>query len=216
MARKLSNIVAVVLAASVLFPHSAAIAEGTSPGVFGGAFRTADIAWIRKMGKHTYMYFAGASHFTGTSQTTPITRAWADKSKCAVAKTKHIKVIACSGRARAKRIDPDRFVMDPLMDEATLRFEGNRIRWKGQDYEAPGVYPFADPSFGAFAFASFDRWARASGRVLGTEFRGSRWSDFAFMSQGAYAFVMVNSPNGRYWIDEDGIVHYRYRFEFKT
>lgn len=213
MGKRFVGILTAVVAMGMSMPASIAIADDVAPGAFAGVFRTADIAAIRKIDGDTYMFFAGASHFRSSKHLRQITAAWADKSKCAVAETKNLKVIACSGRARVQKIAKQRFVMDPLMDEASLRFDGNKIRWKGQDLAEPQVFPFADPAFGVFAYSSLDRWARASGRILGTEIKGGRWSDFAYMSQGTYAFLSVSTPFGSYHVGRDGLLHYRFRFE---
>lgn len=212
MKRTISSVLALI-SISVLFPTSAAMAEPARPGVAGGVFRSADIAWTRRINGDMYMYFAGASTFANSANPEMRTRAWADRTKCAELKTKRIKIIACSGSVRAKKVSSDRFQMDPAMESATLDFQGNRVRWQGQDFEQPWVLPFADPSFGAFAYTSADRWANATGRVLGTKFRGTRWSDFGLMSTGGYAFAWITTPLGRYRLDEHGTVHYRFRFE---
>jgi hypothetical protein len=159
------------------------------------------------------MYFAGAARFATESTQGFKTVAFVDKSKCAVAKTKNVKVIACSGSARAKRIEESKFQFDPAMSETRVDFDGNHVRWVGQDLPQPWAFPIADPAFGALVFGSVDRWAIASGRVLGQRFKGKKWSDFGYLSQGVFGGVLIYAPSAEITMDEEGRVHYRVRIE---
>ncbi len=213
MARKVSGLVAGLLALTTFFPQGA-VAERRGPVVYSSAYQSADAIWLRKEAGDTYMYFAGAVHTTSATTQKSRTLAWADRSKCAVAKTKHSTAIACSGFSRSTRIHPDNFEFDPLMESAHLDFGKAHISWKAQEEPDPSLWHFADPSFGALAWASVDRWSKASGEVLGTKMTGRHWTDMGFMSEGAYALVWLVTPTGRYWVDPDtGRVHYKFRFE---
>ncbi|HWC15167.1 MAG TPA: hypothetical protein VG929_11345 [Actinomycetota bacterium] len=213
MPRTLSALLASLLALCGLFAGRA-VAEPAGPGVFSSAYQSAMGVWLHKEGGDTFMYFAGAAHATNLAKQKTRTFAWADRSKCAVAKTKNSTAIACAGSSRAHKIASDRFRFDPLMDSARLDHKDARLRWRGEDPPHPSAMPFADPAFGAAAFASVDRMAAASGTVLGTKMRGGRWTDMGFLSQGAYVLLLVDAPAGRYWIDPDtNQVHYRFRFE---
>ena len=201
-----------ILVLSMVFTPLAATAEQPAPGLYGSVYQAADGMWLNRENGDTYMYFAGAVRFANLATQKLKTIAFADKSKCAVAKTKNLKVIACSGSARATRIDDSQFAFDPAMSDTRVDFKSNHVKWEGQDVPEPSVYPFADPSFGALAFASVDRWAIASGRVLGTKFKANN-SDIGFLSQGLYAGVLLSAPAAEITMDENGVVHYRFRFE---
>lgn len=213
MSRTLSALLATLLALSTLFA-ARAVAEPAGPGVYSSAYQSAMGVWLRKEDGDTFMYFAGAAHATNLVKQKTRTLAFADRSKCAVAKTKNMTSIACAGRARARKIAPDRFEFDPLMESARLDHRDARLQWRAEDPPFPDAAPFAHPSFGAAAFASVDRMAPASGTVLGRKMTGGRWTDFGFLTQGAYALLLFDAPGGRYWIDpETNRVHYRFRFE---
>lgn len=186
-----------------------------STGPFGSVFQAADAVWTRKEAKGTFMYLAVGLHHTNLANQRTKTLAFIDRSKCVVAKTEDIKVTVCAGSARGRKVSSERFGFDPLMSEATLRFQGNKVKWRAEDLPEPWAFPAADPSWGAIAFASVDRWATASGTVLGRRFKETRWSDWGSLSQGAFAGVILNGgPNARIWYDEkDDRIHYRFRSE---
>ena len=204
---------AVFVICSLLIGQIPAVAEPAAPGVVGSVFQNALGSWLIKEDGDVYMYFAGAARFATETTQSFKTVAFVDKSKCAVAKTKNLKVIACSGSARAKKIEDSKFQFDPTMSETSVDFDGNHVRWVGQDLPQPSAFPIADPAFGALAFGSVDRWAIPSGRVLGQRFTGKKWSDFGYLSQGIFAGVLINTPTVDVTMDDNGRIHYRFRVE---
>jgi hypothetical protein len=201
-----------MLTLTTLLPQGA-VAE-PMPGAFSSVYRSGDAVWLRKEHGDTFMYFAGATHSINLMNQKMATFAFADRSKCAVAETKHLKVIACSGSGHAKKIDPSHFEFDPLMETARLDYEDAHVRWMAKQDIQPDAWPYADPSFGAFASASVSRYSRATGRLLGTDIEGHSWMDMAFLGEGMYAFAWITTPVGRYRVDPaTNTVHYRFRFE---
>lgn len=209
----MKSVMTAVVCISVFSGDAARALPPGPPSVFGNVYQSADAAWIRKEDKGTFMYLAVGLNHTNLVNQRARTLLFFDRSKCAVAKTKDLKVTVCSGSARGKKVSPDKFVFDPLMSEATLRHRGNKVNWHAEDPPEPWAYPIADPSFGAIGFASVDRWATASGKVLGKRFKKTKWSDWGFLSQGGYGGVLLNAPSARVWLDDADRLHYRFRFE---
>ena len=174
------------------------------------AFEFADASWfVRENGK-PFMYIGG-----GYRNTDPLggtrTYGFAGKIKCWEKKTKSFGITICFGAVRPKKIDADLLRFDPLLNDTSVSFGKNRISWKGRGDYAPDVWPVADPNFGAAAYASLDREARAKGRILGLNMRTRGWKDWGYLSEGLFGGV-ITTKNGKIVFNDDGTLSFRMKF----
>jgi hypothetical protein len=157
------------------------------------AYQSAEGSWLVHDHGDTYMYFAGASRELGALHNS--TAAWADRSKCVVAKGKNIKVTLCVGSSRLHRIPDGAFQFDPTLQSAHVKFtqQGvhNSIDFVGHVPPQPDAFPDAG-TYGAFAFADLYADASAGGRVLNHHFSKRDHSGFSYLDEGAMGIVFIH------------------------
>ena len=190
-----------------VLPHVAGAAE---QGPIHNVYEAADASWfIRENGK-PFMYVGGAYRNTNPAGRTR-TFGFADRIKCWEKRTKRFGVTICFGSIRARRIASERFDFDPLLQQTSVSFGKNRIKWTGRGDYSPDAFPFADPSFGAVAYASVDREARAKATLMGLDLRSRGWMDWGYLSEGFFGGV-ITTKNGKVVYNDDGTITYRMKF----
>jgi hypothetical protein len=212
--RRSGFIAAAALAATLALLAGPAVGTFASPALAAPtadavAFRSAQGDWVVHEQGGTYMYFALGVQVTrphGRSGTFALIR----KTKCAVAATKHIKVTVCEIGGKLHKIRDSAFSMDNLLAGAHLKVGEAKVVWKAADVPSPDAFPFASP-YGAFVDAEVDRYARAHGRVLGTNLKTHNYADDALMAEGvqAYAFPTTLGP---VHVSRTGRVHARFTY----
>ena len=200
-------VVLTILTMLGVLPH---VAGAAPSGPIHTVFESADASWfVRENGKPV-MYVGGAYRNTNPLGRTR-TYGFADKIKCWEKRTKNFAITICFGSIRARKIASDQLQFDPLLEQTSVSFGKNRIAWQGRgDYYAD-AFPFADPSFGAIAYASVDRDARAKGKVMGLNLKSRGWMDWGYLSEGFVGGV-ITTRNGKVIHNDDGTVTYRMRF----
>jgi hypothetical protein len=195
------------LTSIAVLPHAQAAPR---PGPVHTVFETADASWFERENGKPVMYVGG-----GYRSTNPLggtrTFGFADKIRCWEKRTKRFAVTICFGSVRAHKIPSDSLRFDPLLQSTSISFGKNRISWEGRGDYYPDAFPFADPSFGALAYASVDRDARAKGKVMGLNLRSRGWMDWGYLSEGFFGGV-ITTKNGKVTYKEDGTIEYRMRF----
>ncbi|MGH2755123.1 MAG: hypothetical protein ACRDLB_11905 [Actinomycetota bacterium] len=204
--RRTAALLALAIGTGVL-PHAAAAQQ---PGVIHTVFEIADASWFVREHGRPFMYVGGGYRSTDPLGRTR-TMAFADKIKCWEKKTKNFGLTICFGAVRATKIPSEDLQFDPLLNETTVSFGRNRISWKGRGDYSPDAFPFADPNFGALAYASVDREARARGKLLGLNLQSRGWKDWGYLSEGFFGGV-INRKSGRVTYEDDGTITYRIRF----
>ena len=193
-----------VLAVLMVFPNPAA---APSEGPVYDIFEIADASWfVRENGKPA-LYVGGATRTTDPAGRTR-TYGFADKLKCWEKRTRTFAVTICFGTVRPQKMPSDRFEFDPLLDQTTVSFEGNRMTFTGRGQHEPDFWPAADPNFGAIFEASLNREARVDGRVLGLEMKTRGWKDWGYLSEGAFGGV-ITAENRKVTYNSDGTITFR-------
>ena len=113
--------------------------------------------------------------------------------------------------SHTKKIGAGRLDFDPLLNETSVSFGKNRIKWQGRGDYYPDALPIADPEFGAAVYASLDREARAKGKVLGLNLRSRSWKDWGYLSEGVFGGVLT-TKHGKVTYNDDGTITYRLKF----
>ncbi|MFN2593291.1 MAG: hypothetical protein ABR579_00175 [Actinomycetota bacterium] len=191
---------------------------GPSVTTYRDLYQSADGAWLVHRHGDTYMYFGGA--YRNLDPLRNRTVAWADETKCVVARGKHIKVTVCLSNAKAHKIPNDAFQFDSTLRTAHMHFHRrgvyNWVDWTGHPPPSPDVFPDAG-TYGAIGWADLYSDASARGRVLHHEFSKRNHSGFSSLDEGAVVAVFVhNSGNSRlrYQFLSNGTL--RYRAVFRT
>jgi hypothetical protein len=197
----------------------AAPASRPKPSVveFVEAYQAAEGSWLVHQAGDTYMYFGGAFRDLGVPHNSTV--GWAAKTKCAVAKTKHITVTVCEGSGRTNRIPDGAFQFDPALQTAHVKFAANGVHnsidFTGEVPPEPDAFPGAG-QWGAIAFADLYTWAAAGGRVLNHRFSKHDHSGFSSLDEGTVAAVFVRDSHGsrlRYGVTGNRV---HFRAVFKT
>lgn len=171
---------------SSLIPTASLTAQQPDAGAGGGRFAFA--VWLREEADRLFLYVAYAEQSVGTAG--PISEGGVGRLACREQTFRGHPYYVCGGRMHTRPIGPSEFEMDPLLDSARLTVKAggatNTIRWKGLG-DAPSPFAHASAWSPCCGHAGADgyRWARATGRVLGTRL-GARRSGAA-MDQGAGA-----------------------------
>ena len=189
--------------------QNVAAAEPTD-GPFHSLFESADASWfVREQGK-PYMYVGGAYR---TTDATGGVHAYgfASRIKCWEKRTKHFGITICFGSVRGRKIASEKFTFDPLLNDTSVSFDGNKIAWQGRGDYYPDAYPIADAGFGAMVYGSLDREARAKGKIMGMDFTTKGWKDWGYLSEGVFGGV-ITTERGTVRYSDDGTVTYRLRF----
>ncbi|MGH2736196.1 MAG: hypothetical protein ACRDKZ_11490 [Actinomycetota bacterium] len=188
------------------------------PGVFVQASRDAGAHFLRLSGDHGEYFFVIGAHVVSSRGAR--TYAVLGRGKCEKFRGKHMTVIFCSASGRARTIPEEAFEIDPLLERASLRVKSqgrrHRMSWSATSpapFPDASAYPSQDFSY---AYAAAYRDARAKGSLFGRTVK-TRRLDFAWMSEGADAFVFAGDREARRWVETrpDGtkIVHSRLRIE---
>ena len=196
-----------VLSTLGVLPH---VSAAPPEGPFQSVFEIADASWFLREGGKPFMIVAGAYRSTDPAGGAR-TYAFADRIKCWEKRTKRFGITFCFGSIRARKIAAESLDFDPLLNETSLSFGKNRISWEGRGDYTPDVFPIADTEFGAAAYASIDRAARAEGKVLGLDLRTRGWKDWGYLSEGFFGGVLT-TKNGKVVYEDDGTITYKMRF----
>jgi hypothetical protein len=119
------------------------------------------------------------------------------RGTCTKEKGKHFALIACQAVGRARKIPFTGFMMDPLMNGASLSFKSSghrhRVAWigRGRIPQAGGDVTGNDRVL--FASGEMSRSAKTAGVVFGRKVKSSSWMDIGVMAAGAGAAVFVDT-----------------------
>jgi hypothetical protein len=197
---------ALALAAVALAGLPSAGAEPQNAAT-GAVFQVAEADWIVRNKKAVWMYLAVAVHIDDPVEGRQ-TLALVARSRCMVARAAGMEMIACGIGGRLRKVPEEAFYFDPTLGAAALRIPRTRLDWTGEGPIYPDGDAGADPYYGAYAFASVDRFAPAAGR--GRRRRPPhRGLQFGWLYEGAFAEVATGDGAGRIVFDKDGSVSAR-------
>ena len=202
---------ATVLLALVL--GGSALPAAADPGAFADVAQMAQADWVVMHGRDdATMYFVAGAR--SVSESGLRTLGVVGSGKCDVERGRHWTMISCHGGGRVRELELDQFDFDPALRSASLTMkvdgEKNTATWRGV-----GRIPWNGGSVsGGDGFAAVDvmtaRMARVKAHLLGRNMpRSSRRSlSFAFLTQGATAYVYGDYGSRSFVIEPDGTFSY--------
>ena len=181
-----------------------------TPSATGDGHQMAFASWSAREGGQRVIYFAmGMNQVPSDS----VSLGFVGRAECRkVTRRGHTHTV-CAGAARGHQLAPGDFMMDPLLETASMavdaRGKTNTVDWTGKgDTPEPFWHQHAGTDVGVFFMAHMQRRAQTAGKIFGAKLG----KGFGFLMQGAQTEVLLDylvEATGDNVTLRNGMLHFR-------